>query len=154
MMGTVLVSLAVACVTASPWITNTPLYTVRMEQQSSEMNFLPTAVNGFTYTTGNGYTLNCAVAGSCNSARLLLTGNTCWDSCGGTCEYTCWETCDGQTCEGTCSVTCESTCPSTCASTCPNTCDGPTCESTCGNTCEGTCYGRTCWDTCEKPCIP
>ncbi|MBU7026897.1 MAG: hypothetical protein HXS48_08140 [Theionarchaea archaeon] len=39
--------LAVTCVTASPRTSNTPLYTFRMEQASSEMNFLPTAVRVF-----------------------------------------------------------------------------------------------------------
>ena len=50
-------ALAVTCVTASTSLCNTPLYTFRIEQASSKMNFLPTAMNEFTSTTEKGYNL-------------------------------------------------------------------------------------------------
>ena len=40
---------AAAAVTADSWSSHTPLYTFRMEQVCSKMNFLPITVNGFTY---------------------------------------------------------------------------------------------------------
>ncbi len=144
--GMVLVLLAVTCVSASPWRSSTPLYTFRMEQASSKMNFLPTGMNAFTYTTQGGYDLNYKAAGCCIGAEIMITGVTCYDSCGGTCEYTCWDTC-----VSTCPNTCVSTCPNTCVSTCPNTCVS-TCN-TCSYTCWDTC-GLTCRYTCTKPCIP
>lgn len=52
----VLVSVITA-VTAASSILNTPLFMYRMEQASSEMNFLPTAMNTFIYTTEKGCTL-------------------------------------------------------------------------------------------------
>ncbi len=39
--------LAATCVSASISETNTPLYTLRMEQLSRQMNFLPVEKNGF-----------------------------------------------------------------------------------------------------------
>ena len=57
-VSTAVVVLAVTCVTASHQTLNTPLYTFRIEQASSEMNFLPTAVSEFTYNTRDGYTVN------------------------------------------------------------------------------------------------
>jgi hypothetical protein len=67
--------LVVSTVIASSQISNTPLFTFRMEQASSEMNFLPTVVNGFIYTTENGYTLNSAAG---NGGILEVTvGRTC-----------------------------------------------------------------------------
>jgi hypothetical protein len=109
-----------ACVTASSTL-DAPLYTVRMEQQSSKMSFLPTAVNQFTYTAENKYTVNCDVTAWCGATPFnpLTIGFTC-------------ETCRDPTCV-TCPATCLPTCPSTCSSTCPDTCD--TCESTCNVTC-------------------
>jgi hypothetical protein len=131
--------LAITCVTASFQTTNTPLYTVRMEQASSKMNFLPTEMNEFTYITEKEYNLDYCITGRCNShgggdVTPLL-------------PYTC-STCDEYYCEepthcGTC-VTCYSTCQSSCGGTC----------STCtGLTCEGTCYPTECdwtqWIDCD-----
>ncbi|MBU7028515.1 MAG: hypothetical protein HXS48_16395 [Theionarchaea archaeon] len=56
---------AVAFVTADFSTSSTPLYTVRMEQASSSMRFLPTERNKFTYTTEKGYMLTCDVMKSC-----------------------------------------------------------------------------------------
>ena len=150
--GIVLTILAVTCVSASSRISS-PLYMLRMEQASSEMNYLPTDMNIFTYTSQEGYNLN-HTANCCTGAKLLITGVTCYDSCGGTCDYTCWDTCQStcpNTCVSTCPDTCVSTCPNTCQSTCPNTCVS-TCD-TCVSTCWETC-GQTCRYTCSKPCIP
>lgn len=106
-----MVSLALACVTASPSISTTPLYRYRMEQTSSKMSFLPTEMNEFTYTTEIGYTLNCGDVWECfNGAwslspqctRLMfLTGEA---SCLGTCD-----TCEGSVmiCPFTECVTCD-----------------------------------------------
>jgi hypothetical protein len=172
--------LAAACVSASPSEHTTPLYTVRMEQASSEMNFLPTAVNGFTYNTRKGFTVN-HEGSACCSAQLLSTGSV--DTCYGysTCDgsYTCWQTCYGythggatclpsycawtctpETCSPTyCSFTCVfiDTCMGTCSSTCPSTCQtclgqGYTCDVTsCQSTCS-TCDQPTCPDTCWDTC--
>lgn len=157
---------AVTAVTASS-SQNTPLYTMRMEQASSRMNFLPTAVNDFTYAAENGCTVNYDDVGYCGDELLVThqadTWCTCWPFCETT-EYTC----ESQpTCPITCNTciipTCDFTCPPTCqgatctAPTCPDTCTGPTCDqSTCsGNTCEGTCDGDgyTCDQTsCQPTC--
>ncbi len=123
--GMVCMSLAVTAATANSLLMDTPLYTVRMEQASSNMNFLPTEVNSFTYITGNGYTLNHDVVGSCGATPLWTSPYT---EC--TCVVSCWETCP---------------CNPTCLPTCPETCNQPTCPETCEHTCR---Y------TCEKPCIP
>ncbi len=152
------VVLLAAAVTATSWTGATPLYTIRMEQVSSEKHFLPTERSSFTYTAENGYTLlyNAEYCGYTPAIETLI-GATCWDSCDGTCDYTCWETCPNTcyTCPNTCLNTCENTCPDTCENTCPNTCEETcsTCTLTCPYTCQDTCYGRTCWDTCP-PCIP
>lgn len=142
-----IVSLAVAAVTANPSI-NTPLYTLRMEQASSKMNFLPTAVNDFTYTAEKGSTLNYNVSKYCSFVVPLAPtgsggGETCWPQCNTT-QPTC-STCE-ETCPSTCSNTCSSTCPNTCPVTCITceTCEGPTCENTCQPTCPW-----TCWQDCE-----
>jgi len=154
----IVVLVAATCVTASSWGGNTPLYTVRMEQASSKMNFLPTAVSGFIYTAGDGYTLDCEASASCSTCVPLVSGgvNTC-ETCPG--HITCWNTCP-DTCEPSCEGTCfEPTCSSTCPVTC-ETCTQPTCETcetcstcvTCPSTCS-TCKGQdTCWDTCEIDC--
>ena len=151
--------IAVACVTASSWGGSTPLYTIRMEQASSKMNFLPTAMNAFTYTADNGSLLNCEPAAYCGNCIPLVSGgvNTC-ETCPG--HYTCYNTCP-DTCEPSCEGTCfEPTCSSTCPVTC-ETCTQPTCETcetcstcvTCPYTCS-TCKGHdTCWDTCEIDCL-
>jgi hypothetical protein len=165
---------AAAFVTASS-LTSTPLYTIRMEQVSHKMGFLPTAVNGFTYTTESGYTVNYGVSGHGNAEPLMThqadTFCTCFPWCE-TSEYTCesqptcmitCNTCINPTCPpvtcfstcqgGTCTdPTCPATCPNTCEDTCPNTCStcsGWTCDPT---GCQNTCY--TCGITCEYTCPP
>lgn len=157
------VLLAAAVVTATSCTGATPLYTIRMEQASSEKHFLPTERSSFTYTTENGCTVlyDVEYCGTLPAAETII-GPTCWDSCDGTCDVTCWETCPN-TCEDTCPNTCPNTCWYTCPYTCWNTCVGTcpdtcietcnTCYSTCPYTCQDTCYGRTCYDTCP-PCSP
>lgn len=141
------VSLAVIAVTAYPRTSATPLYVMRMEQASSKMNFLPTEMNPFTYTTEKGCVLNCDVATRyCSGARPCDTtpGDTCEPTCLKmtcyTCELSCylscWETCVIGTCEPTCnSFTCQYTCYTcdqpTCPETCEPTCEEPTCPVTC-----------------------
>lgn len=144
----VAVVLAVTAVTASSVTSNTPLYTYRMEQQSSKMNFLSTEMNDFTYTAEKGYTILFDSTG-CSSAQPCSTYDTCSECT--TIEITCWSC--WNTCWNTCPATCESTCPNTCgtcAQTCPNTCKN-TCPSTCWSTCPNTCWD-TCWNTCEYTC--
>ncbi|MGD2249683.1 MAG: hypothetical protein PVF58_14845 [Candidatus Methanofastidiosia archaeon] len=104
---------------ASDMLSSTPLYMVRMEQQSNDMNFLPTEINEFTYSAETGYTITYN-AGFCG-ASPLGPAPTCEQN---PCQWT----------VDTCPYTCLSTCPATCFETCPNTCWGATCEgSTCGN---------------------
>ncbi len=136
----VLISLTVACVAASPLTLHSPLYTLRMEQQSSKMSFLPLEINGFIYNTENGYILDYGVQGCCGGVTPnLITLKTCDGTCTEpTCPDTCRLTCDDPTCDDTCPVTC------------PLTCD--TCDQTCAScdtciTCESSCMGITC-DTC------
>jgi hypothetical protein len=130
-------SLAITCVTAHSLTANTPLYILRMEQASSKMNFLPTAVNGFIYTAEKGYEVtydtrgNCCINGYGDNANPLATdGVSCVETMCDPCdtyngEYTCQYTCP-DTCNPTCTG---STCPYTCHQTCPDTCpgSGPTC---------------------------
>jgi hypothetical protein len=156
-VGITIIFLA-AAVTANSLASSTPLYTLRMEQASNRMNFLPTAVNEFTYSAENGYTVDYTVNGCCVQP---LKPPTEFVTCPATCdEETCWSTCP-ETCWSTCPLTCDDpTCPATCAITC-STCTQPTCEtcetcytcptqtSTC-NTCKGQ---ETCWDTCEIDCL-
>lgn len=161
---------AAAANTLSP---NTPLYTFRMEQVSSEMNFLPTEKNDFNYTAENGCTLNYAIQAS-SAVSIITTSGTCRE-CRNitnlrTCPKTC-ETCPGDfgckktwdTCHTHCPITCLPTCPGikTCADTCKKTCPGKigcektwdTCHITCPITCSPTCFwNRTCTYTCEKTC--
>ncbi len=121
-IGAAVTLLAVTCVTAASW-SDTPLYTLRMEQASSEMNFLPVERSGFTYTAEKGCSLDYDGAGCCFVKPLEEP--TYWETCS-----TCESTCEGGTCEGTC------------YSTCPNTCA----------TCEPTCEQNTCWNTCDSTC--
>lgn len=136
--------LTVATVTATPWISDTPLYAYRMEQASSKMNFLPTQVATFTYNAEKGYTLSYEAAGFCSAEPLAPTGEeieTCWPecttneyTCPNTCEWTCFmSTCPVNTCSQTCYTCPENTCNSTCTS--PYTCHLSTCVSTCNPTC-------------------
>jgi hypothetical protein len=150
------------------------LYTVRMEQASSQMSFLPTEMNTFSYTTEKGYVLDYN-ASYCSYGAVPLetepfstcegyftcepscygwtcSGWTCYGSCQGwTCwGYTCFDSCGPFTCYApeTCLPTCDYTCPATCY-TCVGqwTCDATSCQSTCS-----TCDQPTCPDTCEYTC--
>lgn len=137
--------LAVTAVTAHSWnAANTPLYTFRMEQASSDMNFSPAALNNFTYTAQSGCNMH-PITGVCGGVEPLEppTYSTCDPE---KCTPT-GSTCCG-TCENTCVITCIS-CVNTCNSTCVNTCGG-TCVNTCEYTCVSTCY--TCVDTCLWSC--
>jgi hypothetical protein len=136
--------LLVAACSAVNSVANTPLYTVRMEQQSSKMGFLPTAVNVFAYTAEKGCILDYSAGKICGAVPLSTTPyDTYCETCGPeTCEGTC-ETCE-ETCEETCYPTCADTCPQTCPDTCNTchascfTCNPPTCVLTCGSTCKET----------------
>ena len=153
--GAAITLLAITAVTASPRLSSTPLYTFRMEQASSNMNFLPTEQNQFVYTAESGYSLNYPINCSCCGGPVPLKPLTC-------------NTCDEQMCEEPteCFGTCYSTCPGTCGTTCQgstcDTCSGDTCDATsCQNTCstcnQYTCYFWTCiyptclWETCYIP---
>ncbi len=114
-IGAAMVTLAVACVSASS-SPNTPLYILRMEQQSSKMNFLPTALNSFSYTTENGCILDSCATGYCGTVLMgtYATCHTCLDTCADTCWYTCpYTVC---TCYSSCYGSCVPTCSYTCAS--------------------------------------
>lgn len=127
--------LAAALVTAASQTATTPLYILRMEQESSRMSFLPAAVNGFTYATAQGYQFSCSASGCYVNPLDLTSENLCIISEEGTCHRTC--------------ITCN-----TCLFTCPQTCDGFTCDTciaTCGDTCNPTCSGITC-GTCGNTC--
>ena len=162
----VLTVLVVAAVTASSSEADTPLYTVRMEQASSKMSFLPTEVNGFFYQTEKGCTIKCTGSG-CSSVQPLDTGvwtcigSTCGgDTCVLTCPESCYGTCNDPTCPDTCNTTCnDPTCVFTCGDTHQNTCSTceETCEHTCPVTCDDitclrTCSGDTCWHSCDVTC--
>lgn len=103
----VLVFLTVACVASSSWVSITPLYTYRMEQVSSRMNFLPTEVNTFAYTAENKYTLDHYVSGNYGDVKPLECSyylTTCADTCIHTCNPTCDDplTCKWSTCKFPC----------------------------------------------------
>lgn len=135
-----LASLVMTAVTVSSRTVNTPLYTYRIEQASSEMNFLPTEMNNFAYTIEKGFTLE--YDSFEEQSDVESSPNIC---------ITIPPLC---TIDITCSTVCQSTCANTCPSTCTNTCDNPTCGNTCetcGNTCPDTC-GNTCPDTCWLSC--
>lgn len=123
-------------VAASPWMLDTPLYTYRMQQASSEMNFLPATMNNFTYMTEKGFTL-VDVEGCCEATLFAMPL--------GTGVYSCYySTCGGETCSSTCYTYCgQYSCMLTCPSTC-FTCDDPTCPLTC----------YTCPDTFFCTCDP
>lgn len=110
--GAFIVFFAALDVMANPRTFNTPLYTLRMEQASSEMNFLPTTVTTFTYFAEEEYTVEHSALGWCNGANPLSTLEwTCIDStCGNTCNtcYSCWPTCEPskRTCPWTCGLGC------------------------------------------------
>lgn len=133
-----IVLLASTCVTANSVASNTPLFTIRMEQHSSEMHFLSTPVNTFTYTVKAGYILDFDAPVECCNAEPL--GN-CTDY-----PTTCDVTCPAVSCYGTCESCSGYTCDDTsCQPTCP--------AATCFRTCWDTCPILTCYDTCP-PCLP
>ena len=99
--------LTVACAAGSFWVSTTPLYTYRMEQVSSRMNFLPTKVNEFAYTAENAYTLEYHVSGNYDDTKPLECSyylTTCADTCRSTCNPTCDDpfTCNWSTCKLLC----------------------------------------------------
>lgn len=114
-----LAAFALTAVTATSWKGSTPLYAFRMEQVSSEMNFLPTTAALFAYTAENGHNLAYNI-GPCDCGdENPLMPYTC-----ATCSQ---EMCDEPTVCGTCG-----TCSwmQTCS---PNTCpwtEWPFCEYT------------------------
>jgi hypothetical protein len=141
LVSAAVVVVAVTAVTASPEVSDTPLYTYRMEQASSKMNFSPVTSPQFTYSAESEFALDYTITACCGVQLLdVKTISTC---VGETCE-TCWSTCVN-TCENTCVYTCY-TCVNTCGLTCVSTCS--TCVSTCWNTCVSTCP-NTCWNTCD-----
>jgi hypothetical protein len=96
-IGVVVTTFAISAVTASPGTLNTPLYTFRMEEASSEMNFLPKEQSPLVYTTGEGYHLNTSAPKYCDNMEALpMTYYQCWHTFGNECWYTfddgCWET--------------------------------------------------------------
>ena len=164
-MGVVFTGFAVTWISALPQ--PSPLYTFRMEQASSKMNFLSTTTSEFMYVTEKGYTLNNSVQGCCQ-VHLDTGVWTCYYStCGGptcvlTCPESCHGTCNDPTCPDTCNPTCnDPTCPNTCGDTHQHTCSTceETCEHTCPLTCDDitcleTCSGFTCYETCPETCSP
>lgn len=56
--------------TAGSLLADTPLYISRMEQANSKMNFLPTSVKNFFYTTEQGHAVNCSVGGYCGRSQM------------------------------------------------------------------------------------
>ena len=116
------VSLAASVTAHSSYQSDTPLYTVRMEQACSEMHFLPTATTAFTYTALQGCTLDYDIQKVENTDT---TPNATWYNLT-YCYFTCyWRTCRY------------------------NTCNYPTCKR---YTCEFiTCEYYTCyWPTCKE----
>ena len=110
--------LAVSVVTANPGTkSNTPLFIYRMEQHSSDKNFLPTETNTFAYAAEKGFNLNYEATRHIEDAEPLAD-----------CSYY--------------STTCHNTCPNTCDSTCPWTC-GNTHWYSCRGTCD-TCVTKPC----------
>ena len=132
-MSIIFVSLTVTVVIANSRTIDTPLYTVRMEQVSSKMNFLPTEMNEFTYSTEKGYEVDYDGFRGCSGVKAPPKCTELETTCVHTyCEYTCVAS------------TCESTCPLTC-----DTCEGYTCTYTCDPTCF-TCPVTEC--TCSPIC--
>lgn len=161
----VAVSLAASVAAHPRYQSDTPLYTIRMEQASSEMNFLPTQMTTFTYNAEKGYELSYDIAGFCSAEPLADTGEPitcdplCKESietcptneytCPNTCEWTCFmSTCPQNTCSWTCYTCPEYTCNPTCRN--PYTCHLSTCVFTCNPTCihPRTCYLSSCMLSC------
>lgn len=95
----------VTAVTASTQSVHTPLYRIRMEQASSEMHFLPTEANTFTYTAEKGCSLDYGAASGIAVLSAEIPAAT-----GMTCEYTC----DDPTCPAVCLSTFRYTCTPPC----------------------------------------
>ncbi len=150
-VGVALACLTLTFVTATTSHSNTPLYTLRMEQVSSHMNFLPTAVNKFTYITEGGYTLKCRVCGRFDGVNPFAPV-TDEPGCTEAPMFTCRETICVTTCP-TCTNTCPNTCQVSCNGTCYASCYGTCYEQTYQVSCYGTCYD-TCWETCVGPYCP
>lgn len=129
-VASIVASLAITTVTARSLTWNTPLYTLRMEQQSNKMNFLPTEMNEFVYSAEHGYNLTYEVLEYCSAEPLVETVGTC----SSTCPYV------------SCAV-------GTCSTCGGNTCDDTSCQPSCWYTCWETCDDWTCNpDTCKNPC--
>lgn len=129
-ISAVLTGFAITAVLASSWTFATPLYTVRMEQASSRMNFLPTEMKGFTYMTERGCSLNYDSLGYCSVSPLSDRPTSPQILCKWTDPYsTCQSTCS--TCPVTCPETCYTCLVETCPDTCPMTCGGSTCNPPC-----------------------
>ncbi|MBU6998901.1 MAG: hypothetical protein HXS41_09050 [Theionarchaea archaeon] len=124
------IALFVATAVSASSLTGSPLFNLRMEQQSSKMNFLPTEINGFTYTSESTYSLALEFSQCCAVVPLGPEPTNHQVPCEWTVQ--------------TCPLTCLSTCPETCY-TC-NTC----LVETCPYTCSFTCGGSTCGD---PPCV-
>lgn len=125
-VSVVVVSCVVPFAAANSLLTNTPLYTYRMEQASSRMNFLPIEKNSFTYAADGGYILNHEVLRCCGGVSPLMTeGSTCNPTCDEKTCITCLTCASCFLCET--SETCDtcSTCNPTCSSA---TCSGPWCS--------------------------
>ena len=103
-IGIVLVCLIASFVTAFEGIPDSPLYTIRMEQASIKMHFMPGENQEYTYIAEQGYELpyNIVYGGSVIPLSTALDTD-CLNTCGGTCS-TCFATCG--TCECTCPVGC------------------------------------------------
>ncbi len=128
-MSIVLVLLAVTAVIATPIIVSTPLFTYRMEKESGSLNFLPTKINGFTYSAEKGCTVSSTVSGFYGVKGPGTYGSITCKTAGQTCGETCVESCN--TCETctTCSSPCTVSTCRTCVFTCPLTCT--TCQCNC-----------------------
>jgi hypothetical protein len=87
-IGIAFVSITVtAAVTAYSPLSHTPLYTVRMEQQSSGMHFLPTEMNSPTYTSEPGFDLDFEATAINGEDSELASGHA-------SCIWTCvWSGC-------------------------------------------------------------
>lgn len=122
-------ALIIATTVSASSFTGSPLFSLRMEQQSSKMNFLPAEIKGFTYAAESKSCLTLDMSLCCNAVPLGPEPTSEQNPC----EWT------------------VQTCPLTCLNTCPQTCQ--TCYTclveTCPNTCSFTCGGSTCGD---PPC--
>lgn len=122
-VSTAVAFLAVTCVTASRQTLNTPLYTFRIEQASSGMSFLSTAVNEFSYNTRDGYTLNWGFVIDRRPISLFILNTyrqETWCEPRDDDPGICPDPTSELTCPYTCKDTDQFTCPDTCGF-CPPT---------------------------------